>query len=64
VDAWDGADWQHIASATSIGNMRLLQTKTTTASKVRLRITAAAACPAISEFALFQMPEMPTPNTT
>lgn len=57
-DVWDGDKWQELASATSIGNMRLLQTKHTTASKVRLRVTKAAACPALSEIGLFLMPEL------
>ncbi|RYG55336.1 hypothetical protein EON80_30800 [bacterium] len=61
VDSWDGVKWQELISATSIGNARLLQTKRTTTSRVRLRITGAAACPAISELGLFLMPEMPQP---
>ncbi|GAB4132724.1 MAG: hypothetical protein Kow0040_13900 [Thermogutta sp.] len=53
VDWWDGTDWQELTSATSIGNQRLLRTTSVTTSKVRLRITKAAACPAISEVGLF-----------
>ena len=56
VDTWDSGRWVELAKATSIGNQRLLQTKTTTTSKVRLRITQAAACPAISEVGLFLAP--------
>ena len=56
VDYWDNGRWIELASATSIGNQRLLQTKTTTASKVRLRVTQAAACPAISEVGVFLAP--------
>jgi alpha-L-fucosidase len=55
-DAWDNESWQEFASAVSIGNARLLSTHDITTSKIRLRITEAAACPALSEFSLFQMP--------
>lgn len=57
VDWWDGENWQELAAATSIGNQRLLRTPTVTTSKVRLRITEAAACPAISEVGLFLSPQ-------
>ena len=56
VDYWDDGKWTELATATSIGNQRLLQTRTVTTPKVRLRITKAAACPAISEFGLFLAP--------
>jgi alpha-L-fucosidase len=56
VSAWDGQAWKEIAKATSIGAQRLLRVPSTTASKVRLRVTRAAACPAISEFGLFLAP--------
>ncbi|AMV40294.1 alpha-L-fucosidase [Planctomyces sp. SH-PL62] len=54
VDAWDGTAWKQLATATSIGSQRLIRlTEPTTARRVRLRVLEAAACPAISEFALF-----------
>ena len=53
VDTWDGKDWTPFAKATSIGSQRLLRGKKVTTSKVRLRVTKAAACPAISEFGFF-----------
>jgi alpha-L-fucosidase len=56
VDYWADGRWNELAKATSIGNQRLLQTKTVTSPKVRLRVTGAAACPAISEFGLFLAP--------
>ena len=62
VDTWDGGapgtrgSWQPFATATSVGNQRLLRGKTVTTNKVRLRVTKAAACPAISEFGLFFSP--------
>jgi alpha-L-fucosidase len=56
VDVWRGEHWTSFAAGTSIGNCRLLRKQPVTTSKVRLRITQAAACPAISEFALFSEP--------
>ena len=56
VDGWDDGKWQEIAAETSIGNQRLVRTRDVTTAKVRLRITQAAACPAISEVSLFAMP--------
>jgi len=56
IDAYHGT-WEPFASATSIGNQRLLRTAPITTSKVRLRVTKAAACPAISEIGLFLSPE-------
>jgi alpha-L-fucosidase len=57
LDSWDGQAWKEFATATSIGNQRLLRTPSLTTSKVRLRVTKAAACPAISEVGLFLSPE-------
>jgi alpha-L-fucosidase len=56
LDSWNDGKWTEFATATSIGNQRLLQTPTTTTSKVRLRVTKAAVCPAISEVGLFLAP--------
>jgi len=56
VDYWNNDKWEEFAKATSIGNQRLIRSKAITASKVRLRVTGAAACPAISEFGLFKSP--------
>ncbi|MDD4869299.1 MAG: alpha-L-fucosidase [Kiritimatiellae bacterium] len=56
VDYWNNDKWEEFASATSIGNKRLLRTRYITTSKVRVRITKAAACPAISEIGLFASP--------
>ncbi len=57
LDSWDGGAWKQFATATSIGNQRMLCTPAITTSQVRLRVTKAAACPAISEMGLFLMPE-------
>jgi alpha-L-fucosidase len=56
VDALMNGKWTEIATGTSIGNQRLLRFPAVTTSKVRLRILQAAACPAISEIALFRQP--------
>lgn len=56
LDQWKDGGWMQFAEATSIGNCRILRLPApvrTTA--VRLRITAAAAEPAIAAFGLFQV---------
>ncbi len=56
IEAWQENVWHEIAHGTSIGSQRLLWlSDPVVASKVRLRITGADACPAISEFALFSL---------
>ena len=57
LDVWKDNKWQEFASGTSIGNCKLVRGKPVTTSKVRLRITQASVCPAISEFALFAEPK-------
>ncbi len=56
VDCWQDGRWLELAHGTSIGNHRLLRFADVTASKIRLRIIRAAACPAISEFGLYAEP--------
>lgn len=62
VDAWaidtyaDG-EWVAFGSGEAIGARRLVRGRLTTAERVRLRITQGAACPAITEFALYRAPE-------
>lgn len=56
VDAWLEGDWKEIASGTSVGNRRLLRIDPVTTTQVRLRITQAAACPALAEFGLYREP--------
>lgn len=54
VDVWSDARWEKAAEATSIGACRLIRLKTPAhTSKVRLRITEAAATPALAEFGLY-----------
>ena len=55
MDAWQAGAWRKVAEATSVGNCRLIPiADPVTAGRVRLRITSSAACPALSDFALFQ----------
>ena len=51
LDRWDGGQWVELATGTAIGR-RLWRGGPVVCSRVRLRITKAAAPPAISEFAL------------
>jgi alpha-L-fucosidase len=54
VDGWQGGSWQEIGKATSIGSCRLIRTGAEVKTqRVKLRVTQAAVCPALSEFALF-----------
>ena len=62
LDAWQGGDWHEFAHGMSVANQRLVRTANPIITeKVRLRITQAAACPALSEFALYLRPEPPSP---
>ncbi len=56
LDRWQEGKWVEFAKATSIGNRRLLRVDPVTTEKVRLRITQAAASPALSEFGLYAEP--------
>ena len=56
LDSWTDGKWQEFAAAKSIGNQRLLTTPSITTPKVRLRITKAAVCPAISQLGLYLSP--------
>ncbi len=57
VDAMVNNEWKQIAAATSIGANRLIRLpQNITAKKVRLRITGANACVALSDIGLFKEP--------
>jgi len=58
LDAWDATAgrWTEFATATSIGAQRLIPTSDVTTTKVRVRITQAAACSALSELGLYFRP--------
>lgn len=53
LDQWQNGQWKQFAAGTGIGNCRLIRCQPLTTSQVRLRITQAPVCPAISEFGLF-----------
>jgi len=54
LDAWRDGKWAELGSGTSIGMTRLLRfDQPVTTTRVRLRITEADACPALSEMGLF-----------
>ena len=57
LEVWKDNEWQEFARGTSIGNSKLVRGKPVTTTKVRLRITQAPVCPAISELALFAEPK-------
>lgn len=57
VDVQAAGDWREILSKQGIGSQRVLRLDApVTARRVRLRITAAAAVPAITEFGLYLAP--------
>ena len=58
LDVWHDHKWIEFARGTSIGNCRLVRVPPVTGSKLRLRITQAPVCPAISEVALFLEPKL------
>ncbi len=57
IDRWQEGEWKEFAKGASIGNCRLARGDRVKTSKIRLRITKAAACPAISEMAVFAEPK-------
>jgi len=57
LDCWDSGAWKPLAQATSIGSCRLIRApEPVTTTKLRLRITKSAVCPALSEFGLYSEP--------
>jgi len=59
VDVWADGAWKEVAKAQSIGADRLWRIPETKTDKVRIRVTRAAACPALSDFGLFLEPPAP-----
>jgi len=53
LERWQDGKWEEFASGASIGNCRLVRGADVTTSKVRLRITKAVVCPALSQIGLF-----------
>ena len=56
LDWWREMDakWVEFANGQSIGNCRLVRVKDMATTMVRLRITKAAVCPALSEIGVFR----------
>ena len=57
LDSWDDGAWKEFAAGTCIGAHRLWRGQPITTDKIRLRITKAAACPALSEWGVYLEPE-------
>lgn len=53
VEAYVDGNWREIGAGTTVGHKRLLRIAPVTASRVRVRITAARAAPTLVEFGLF-----------
>jgi alpha-L-fucosidase len=58
VECMKEGKWAKVAQGTSIGNLRLLRVADTTTEAVRLRITKAPVCPALSEIGLYAEPSL------
>jgi alpha-L-fucosidase len=56
LDSWQNGAWKEFAKGTAIGSRCLIRTDPMTTDKVRLRITKAAACPALNGFGLYLLP--------
>jgi alpha-L-fucosidase len=65
VDAYSGTTWTTVAAANNkqcIGFKRAVQCASTTATQVRLRITAGRACPAIHTFGVYRQTQTTPPS--
>lgn len=63
IDAFLNGKWEQVGAATSIGGNRLIRLENDiTASKVRLRITSAPVCIALSDFGLYKEAAVPNIN--
>jgi len=58
VEAFVDGDWVEVASETTIGRKRILRLDEITASKVRLNILEAKACPLISNVEIYKAPKV------
>jgi len=57
IESWNSGAWEQLATVTSVGPRRLIRLeKPVAAQRLRLRVTASAADPIVSEFALFAEP--------
>jgi len=53
IDRWHDGQWVELVKGTSIGNLCLLRTEPVTTERLRLRITQAPVCPALSELGIY-----------
>ena len=53
IEAWRSGQWIPFGTATSVGSCRLIRGPRMKTDRVRVNVTRAAVCPAISEIALF-----------
>lgn len=60
ADGWIDGAWHELAAGTTIGYKRILRFAAVTAAKVRLRITAAKACPLIAGIGVYYAPQILT----
>ena len=58
AEYWDGKQWQLIERQTTIGYKRILRFPTVTASKIRVNIEDALACPVLNGIGLYKAPEI------
>jgi alpha-L-fucosidase len=56
LDQWQDGRWVEFNRGTSVGNLHLVRGARITTEKVRLRITQAPVCPALTELGLFAEP--------
>jgi alpha-L-fucosidase len=59
VEAQVSGSWRTLVTATTVGVRRIVRFEPVTAARLRLRITAARACPAIAEVAVFRSAPLP-----
>ena len=57
LDSWQEGAWKEFASGVCIGARRLWRGHAITSERIRLRITKAVTCPALSEFGVYLEPE-------
>lgn len=56
VEAWVEGGWKTIGNATTIGYKRLIPVALTTASKIKINILSALACPTLSQISVYFRP--------
>ncbi|MCK6500284.1 MAG: hypothetical protein L6Q38_12495, partial [Nitrospira sp.] len=61
LDVWSHGAWKEVATATTVGYMRLLRFAEVTTDRVRVRITAARWAPTLSKVGLYREAAMPKP---